>query len=200
MFDIGLRRLVDPALNRIAAALVKQGVGANRLTFIGAGVAIGVCIALAREQFIAALLLIIFNRILDGLDGAVARINGATSFGGYLDSIADYIFYLAVPLGFALARPENQLPALWLIASFTLTAVSFLAFAAIFNSVKKPTADQGPKAFYYSRGFIEGGETILCFVLMACLPVYFATIALTFTGLCLATVGQRLWMASRMLD
>jgi phosphatidylglycerophosphate synthase len=198
MFDIGLRRLVDPSLHRIAAVIVHLGVGANTLTVIGAGLAISIGIALAHEHFIAGLLLITLNRVLDGLDGTVARIDGATLFGGYLDSIADYIFYIAVPLGFALARPENQLPALLLIASFTLTAVSFLAFAAIFGSATETASDHGRKAFHYSAGIIEGGETILCFVLMMCLPAYFAATAMVFAGLSLVTVAQRLWMASRL--
>ena len=46
------------------------------------------------------------NRLIDGLDGAVARIRGPTDFGGYADIIADMVFYAAVVLGF-MARPQN---------------------------------------------------------------------------------------------
>ena len=75
--------------------------------------------------------LILLNRLLDGLDGAVARATHPTDFGGFLDIVADFVFYIAVPIGFAMAQPTNQLPALWLVGSFALTGTSFLAFATL---------------------------------------------------------------------
>ena len=78
-----------------------------------------------------ALLLILLNRVADGVDGAIARRLGSTDLGGYLDILCDFIFYAAVPLGFALARPENGAAAAFLIFSFVGTGSSFLAYAAI---------------------------------------------------------------------
>ncbi len=131
MFDVRLRKWIDPALNRAAEIIARSGIGANAITLFGAALTAPLLFALIDQNWTAALLLIAANRALDGLDGAVARLRGPTAWGGYLDSLCDYCFYLAVPLGFALADPENLLPALWLVASFTLTAVSFLALAAI---------------------------------------------------------------------
>jgi phosphatidylglycerophosphate synthase len=199
MFDVTLREWIDPALNNVASRIAQVGISANALTIIGAGVAVTTGLALANGAFITAIMLIAINRLLDGLDGAVARVNGQTAFGGYLDSIADYIFYLAVPTGFAFYDPNNQLPALLLIASFTLTAVSFLAFAAIASQNPDIRNDHGPKAFLYTTGLMEGGETIAFFILMAIWPAYFAGIASLFTALCLITVVQRLWMAYHQL-
>ncbi len=200
MFDIALRKWIDPALNAIASQIARAGISANTLTITGAGVAVIAGSAIANGAFNAAILLIAINRVLDGLDGAVARRIGATPFGGYLDSLADYIFYLAVPVGFALHDPVNQLPALLLIASFTLTAVSFLAFAAIASQSPDIQNDlrgshHGPKAFLYTTGLMEGGETIAFFGIMSIWPAYFGSIALLFAALCLITIGQRLWMA-----
>jgi phosphatidylglycerophosphate synthase len=38
----------------------------------------------------------------------VARRTGLSDFGGYLDIVCDFVFYAAVPLGFALADPSGN--------------------------------------------------------------------------------------------
>ena len=196
MFDARLRKLIDPPLNRIASLVVRSGVGANAITLAGAALVIPLFYALLAQNWLLAVALMLANRVLDGLDGAVARLHGPTAWGGYLDSLCDYLFYIAVPLGFAFAAPANELSALILTASFTLTAVSFLAFAAIMAG---RDLGHGAKAFTYSSGLMEGGETIAFFVAMCLFPALFPQLALIFALLCLATVGQRLWMARTTL-
>ena len=200
MFDMALRRIVDPALHSLAGDVAKAGVSANALTILGAifGVGAGVCIT--QGGFSAALVFIILNRFLDGLDGAVARINGPTEMGGYLDTLADFLFYVVVPVAFAIWAPGNQLPALLLVASFTLTAVSFLGFAAIAARRGEEMGAHGPKAFIYSTGLMEGGETIAFFILFCLFPAFFPTLALVFAGLCVVTVLQRVFVAAKTFD
>ncbi len=60
-----------------------------------------------------------------------------------------------------------------LVASFTLTAVSFLGFAAIAARNGEDDGAHGPKAFIYSTGLMEGGETIAFFMLFCLFPDYF---------------------------
>lgn len=191
MFDVALRRLVDPALIGMAGWVAGARISANALTITGAALGLGAAFFVTQSNFAAALALIILNRICDGLDGAIARINGPTEFGGYLDTLCDYVFYLSVPLAFALVDPVNQLPALFLVASFTLTAVSFLAFAAIAARQSLNDGAHGPKAFIYSTGLMEGGETIAFFLLFCLFPAFFPTLAIIFAALCLLTVVQR---------
>lgn len=196
MFDTRLRQLIDPALNRMGAWIARSGISANAITLTGAVLAIPLFYALLAQNWLLALAFLIANRLLDGLDGAVARIRGPSAWGGYLDNLCDYVFYIAVPLGFAFAAPQNELSALLLVASFTLTAVSFLALAAI---TAGRDLGHGDKAFTYSTGLMEGGETIAFFVAMCLFPALFPQLALVFAVLCLATVVQRLWMARRLL-
>jgi phosphatidylglycerophosphate synthase len=200
MFDVALRRFVDPALNRIAVGIVDARISANMLTITGAGLALAAAFFISQSNFVAALGLILLNRIVDGLDGAVARIKGPTEFGGYLDTICDYIFYLSIPVAFGLMDPVNQIPALLLVASFTLTAVSFLAFAAIAAIAARQASDDGahgPKAFIYSTGLMEGAETIAFFALFCLFPGFFPTLAIVFAALCLLTVVQRFILAAK---
>lgn len=198
MFDALLRPVIDPILNRIGKAIARAGITANHITLAGAvgGLAAGVVIALG--HYLPGLVLILFSRLLDGLDGAVARATRPTDFGGYLDIVCDYVFYLAVPLGFAFANTKHLPYALILTASFTLTAVSFLAFAAIAGKRGLTTEAHGPKSFFYNTGLAEGFETILAFVLMCLLPNQFPIIASVFAGLCVATVVQRSVVAARL--
>jgi phosphatidylglycerophosphate synthase len=196
MFDVRLRQLVDPVLEGLAAAVAKTGLSANAVTIVGAIIGVAAALAIAQGQILAGLALIILNRIMDGIDGALARRNGPTAWGGYLDSLCDFLFYVAVPVGFACAAPANVWPALLLVASFTLTAVSFLALAAIMAG---RDMGHGTKAFTYSSGLMEGGETIAFFILTCLLPAQFPMLAMVFTALCLVTVGQRLWLAHRLL-
>jgi phosphatidylglycerophosphate synthase len=142
--------------------------------------------------------LILFNRLLDGLDGAVARATAATDRGGYLDVVVDYVFYAGVPLAFALAEPSrNALPAAALLAGFCLTCSSFLGFAAIAARRGLETGAHGRKSFFYSTGLVEGTETILFFLLMAAVPERFALLAWIFAGLCALTAIQRAILAMK---
>ena len=199
MFDVALRRLVGPALIRVAGWVSGARISANALTISGAGLGLGAAFCIAQSHFAAALVFIVLSRIFDGLDGAIARINGPTELGGYLDILCDYVFYLSVPVAFAWIDPANQMPALILVASFTLTAVSFLAFAAIAARRPSDGGTHGPKAFIYSTGLMEGGETIAFFVLFCLFPAFFPTLAIVFAALCLLTVMQRMVLAAKSL-
>jgi phosphatidylglycerophosphate synthase len=197
MLDSRLRRLIDPLMNRGAAWLANAGCSANILTLLGAKSGLTAAAAISQQQFAFGLLFILINRAFDGFDGAVARIKGPTRFGGYLDTLADFLFYVSVPVAFGLASQANLLPALVLVASFTLTAVSFLGFAAIVAHNNEADGDHGPKAFIYSTGLMEGGETIAFFILFCLFPGYFPALAIIFAALCIVTVIQRILLASK---
>lgn len=195
MFDAKLRPLIDPPLNALGRWLSGLGIGANAVTLAGVVLGIGAGVAAARADFGLALLLIVANRVLDGLDGAVARATRLSHFGGYLDIVGDFVFYAAVPLGFGLSAPANQLPAMVLLASFILTGISFLAFATIAGQRGLETEAHGRKSFFYNTGLAEGAETIAVFIAMALLPQHFAVIAYGYAALCLLTVVQRTLIA-----
>jgi phosphatidylglycerophosphate synthase len=197
MLDARLRPLIDPPLNAMGRSLARLGVTANLVTLAGIALGIAAGAVLAQGEVVLGLALIMANRLLDGLDGAVARATHLSDFGGYLDIVGDFVFYVAVPLGFGLAAPANLLPALLLVASFTLTGISFLAFAAIAAKRGEDTTAHGRKSFFYSTGLAEGAETIACFVAMCLWPQHFPIIAQAYAGLCVLTVVQRTALARR---
>ncbi|MCF8883719.1 CDP-alcohol phosphatidyltransferase family protein [Erythrobacter sp. SN021] len=191
MFDARLRPLIDPPLNRLGRILAGWGVTANTLTFAGLALGLGGAAAIAFGQFALGLALILVNRLFDGLDGAVARVHGPTALGGYFDIVADFAFYVSIPLAFGLFDPANTQAALVLVASFVLTGVSFLAFAVIAAERDERTAAHGQKSFFYSTGLAEGGETIAVLIALALFPAWFVPIAYGYAALCLLTVFQR---------
>jgi phosphatidylglycerophosphate synthase len=195
MLDAKLRPLIDPPLNAAGRMLAGLGVTANGLTFAGLALGLGGAAAIALGHIGWGLALIIANRLADGLDGAVARVRGPSDLGGYFDIVADFAFYVSIPLGFGILAPANTLPALVLVASFVLTGVSFLAFAVIAAKRGAETAAHGRKSFFYSTGLAEGTETIAVFIAMCLFPAWFAALAYGYAALCALTVFQRSAMA-----
>ncbi len=195
MLDAKLRPLIDPPLNAVGRTLAGAGVSANALTFTGLALGLAGAAAIAMGHIGWGLALIIANRLLDGLDGAVARVRGPSDLGGYFDIVADFAFYVSIPLGFGILAPANALPALVLVASFVLTGVSFLAFAVIAGKRGATTEAHGKKSFFYSTGLAEGTETILVFIGMCLMPAWFAGLAYAYAALCVLTVFQRSAMA-----
>lgn len=191
MLDAKLRPLIDPPLNRAGSALARAGISANVLTFTGLALGLSGAVAIAFGEIWLGLAMIVANRLFDGLDGAVARASQTTALGGYFDIVADFAFYVSIPLGFGILAEENTLPALVLVASFVLTGVSFLAFAVIAAQRGDETDAHGKKSFFYSTGLAEGAETIAVFVAMCLFPAWFATIAFGYAALCVLTVFQR---------
>lgn len=197
MLDRTCRRLMDPLLEPLAGVLASAGVSAVALTL--AGFVAGLCAAAAAagQFWNAAAVLILLNRLCDGLDGMVARRTRITDRGGFLDIVLDMVFYGAVPLGFGLSDPRNMLPAAALLHSFLGTSGSFLAWAAI--AAKRGPLDDwgGKKSMEYSAGLMEGSETVMFFLAFCIFPAAFRPLAWTFCGLCWLTTLLRIRVAWR---
>lgn len=189
-------RFILPTLGRalapIARGLHARHVSAEQVSLAGFALGLLTMPALALGWFPLALVLILANRIADGLDGILARLTSPTDRGAFLDIAFDFFFYGVVPLGFALANPtQNALPAAVLIASFVGTGSSFLAFANLAQKRGLQAQDYPQKGIYYLGGLTEGTETICVFVAMCLWPSAFPTLALGFAAACLFTTVTR---------
>jgi len=199
VLDTLARRLIDKPLAAAARPLAAAGIGANAITAVGFLLGIGAAAAIACELYFVGLGLLLANRLADGLDGAVARLRGATDFGGFLDIVLDFLVYNALVVGFALAAPANVVPALFLMLSFVGTGTSFLAYAILAAKRGLTHERQGRKSFYYLGGLAEGSETLLFFALACLLPQHFPLLAWIFAGLCALTTLGRIAQAWRDL-
>jgi phosphatidylglycerophosphate synthase len=200
MLDARLRRLIDPPLDRLSGPLAKAGWSANLVTVAGFAIGLGAMAAIAGQRYGLGLGLLLLNRLLDGLDGALARRRGISDLGGFIDIVADFIVYAGVPMAFALADPAvNALPAAFLIFSFIGTATSFLAVAIMAAKRGITTELRGQKSLYYLGGLTEGTETIVVFVLACLWPDWFAPIVWLFGALCWLTTATRVAAACQTL-
>ena len=181
MLDSHLHPRLKPLLNAVAGALDRPAIGVLALPFLALG------------WYGAALAAILLNRLLDGLDGALARRRGLTDAGGFLDIALDFLFYALVPFGFILADPlNNALAGGWLLFAFIGTGSSFLAFAALAARHQIANPGYAHKSLYYLGGLTEGSETILLFVLGCLFPAHFAWLAWLFGALCWLTTATRI--------
>ena len=193
MIDRFALKLLAPLTDAIAKLLAARGLGANGVTLAGFGFGLVAAALIGFGYTWAAILPLLVNRMLDGLDGALARLSKATDRGAFLDTVLDFLFYAAVPLAFAFCDPDrNALAAAVLLASFLGTGTSFLAFAVIAEKRGLKSTAYPSKSFYYLGGLTEGGETILCFLAMCLWPQAFATIAYIYAAMCAVTTVTRL--------
>ena len=195
MLDAHVRPFLAGPLDRLAALAIRWGWSAHGVTAAGFGLGLLGCVLIAADAPRTGLALILFNRLLDGIDGAVARRTAMTDLGGFLDILADFLIYAAVPFAFAVREPAQAMPAAFLMLSFVGTGTSFLAYAAVAARRGIVTAAHGPKAIYYLGGLAEGSETIFVFVLMGLRPDWFAVLAYGFGALCWVTTAGRVWSA-----
>jgi len=186
--ECGARRLHD------------RGVGANQVTLLGFVIGMLAIPTIGLSYYPAGLALILLNRMADGIDGALARIDGATDAGGFLDIVLDFIFYSGIIFAFALADPvANGLAATALIFSFVGTGSSFLAYAIMAEKRKFVNIVYPHKGFYYLGGLAEGTETILFFIAICLFPALFPLLAWFFAGICLLTTVVRVWGGYRAI-
>jgi phosphatidylglycerophosphate synthase len=201
MLDRAATALIRPALAALARVLVRRGVGADALSFIGLAVGWSAALAIALQAPLAGAGLILLSRLCDGLDGAVARLTRPTDRGGFIDISLDFLFYPAIPLAFALADPaRNALAAAVLLAAFVGTGTCFLAFAVIAAKRGMTAPGYPDKSFYFLGGLTEATETLACFIAMCLWPAAFAALACAFAALCAVTIVTRLvwgWQAFR---
>jgi phosphatidylglycerophosphate synthase len=200
MLDKALNQLLKPSLHSAARWLVRLGVPADALTIAGFVLGLGAAAAIALQHHSAALVLLLLSRLMDGLDGAVARATTPTDRGGFLDITLDFLFYALIPLAFAVAQPAaNALPAAVLLASFIGTGSSFLAFAALAEKRGLRDTALPDKSFYFLGGLTEATETIAVFTAMCLWPEHFAVLAYGFAALCVVTTGMRIgWGYGRL--
>jgi phosphatidylglycerophosphate synthase len=199
MLDGAVRRLIEPGLDRLGAALARRGISADQVTVLGFAIGVAAAGAIAAKLYLPGLALILASRLCDGLDGAVARASEKTDRGGFLDIVLDFAFYGIIPLAFVVAEPEaNAVAGAVLLASFYVNGASFLAYAVMAEKRKLQTEARGEKSLYFTSGLAEATETIVAFCLMCLFPYAFVIIAYVFAAMTLATAGARIALAVRV--
>lgn len=194
MFDRSVSHLIAPSVQRLARQANRLGLTADQLTLLGFLLGILAALLITFGAYLAGAIAILASRLLDALDGAVARLTRATDAGGFLDIALDFVFYASIPLAFAFSDPSrNALPAAVLLAAFIGTGSSFLAFAVMAAKRGLRNLATPNKSFYFLGGLTEASETLLCFMAMCVWPGLFIELAYGFAALCAITTVTRIW-------
>lgn len=166
------------------------------VTLLACGVGIAAGVAAWQTWWGTALALWLLNRVLDGLDGTIARqCNKQSDLGAYLDIVLDNVVYAAVPFGVALGvgTTAGYLSAAVLLASFYINGASWMYMAALLEKRQQGAAARGEiTTVTMTGGLIEGTETILFYCLFLLFPPAIVPLFLVMAVLVLCTTGQRL--------
>ena len=169
-------------LKYLAKIFHKHTISANMVTIFGFVIGMMAINFLAMNMYFEALICILINRFCDVLDGAIARIEGVTKFGVFLDMCLDFVFYAGVIFGFALADPyENAVSACFLLFGFTASSSALLAYGVVNHNI----TDKKIESPFYLGGLAQGFETVCAFVLLCIMPFSFLPIAIALGCWCL---------------
>ena len=196
MFDAALRRALAPSLDRAGVALAQRGWRAGSLTMAGLLVGVGAIGAVLAHQWLWALAAWWVNRVLDGLDGALARRRGTTELGGFLDVMADFSIYSGMPLVVAVVEPGARLATAVLLTTYYLSGTALLAGSAILD--RKGVA-RDERSLRLLGGLAEGAETVAAYSVLLAWPSGASVIEWVFAALVGVTAVQRVVRVARVL-
>lgn len=179
MLDKQLIILTNYPLELLGKICVFLRISPLAITLANIPITIIIFICILKEFFIVAIILIIINRILDGLDGVVARQTNTNSVrGAYMDLVVDYLFYTAVPLAHGILNPEkNAIATMLILAVFILSGINFIASSSAAHKLDITSSRFPQKNFYYHSNLIEGSETILYVLTITMFPNFFPIIS-----------------------
>jgi phosphatidylglycerophosphate synthase len=202
VLDLRLRTVKDRALGPIAGSLAGR-VAPLTLSVIGMFLCVGAGVLAWQSAPAMAVFFWLAGRLLDGLDGPVARSSGRDSdIGGYADLLLDTIGYAAIPLGVAAGADDlrHWAIAAALLATFYVNTVSLLLLSSILEKRSHGQAQSGETTTVtLPPALIEGTETILFFTLALAIPAWADTVFVVMALGVATSVLQRAGAARRLL-
>lgn len=173
----------------------------NVMSFVAMAVGLVTILAILNQLYIVGLVLWLLNRVLDGLDGVIARVHDKQSdFGGYLDLLLDFVIYLAIPVSFlwVMPTPTNLWAGIALLSAYVINLLSWTTLSALLEKRKYQSTNR-LTSMEMPSGLIEGMETIIFYCLFFLAPSYIALLYGVMAVLVFLTAGQRIWWAYRNL-
>jgi phosphatidylglycerophosphate synthase len=172
MLDIMLRRWKDRLVDPVARA-VPAVVTPGHITLVALLCGLLACLAAMSSAYKQmGIHLWLLNRILDCLDGSLARSrNAATDLGGFLDLLSDFIIYSLLPIAVCLGQDTASVDwkALALLeASFHVN--NFILFYSAAVAAKR--RDDELTSVTMRPALVEGFESGVIFTVMLIWPMH----------------------------
>jgi phosphatidylserine synthase len=180
VIDATLRRKLSGSFNWLALKLDNGVITPTGLTVVGLLLGMASAASAWNRLWVPALLLWLTSRVLDALDGALARIKishniSYGSVGGYLDIVFDFIVYGSFVVGVGHGAGTSYLPFLLVLLAYYINGTSFLAFSSIAER-EQITIDDG-RSLSFVFGLAETTETVVVHSLWCLLPSVAGNIA-----------------------
>lgn len=213
MFDPVARRILELPLSRVARFVDLPFVSPNRLTILGLLTGLASAVSAATQLWWWALGLWLFSRVMDGLDGPLARRRAASDdncpaappasqAGGFLDITADFAVYGATVVGVAIGATSEYdaswLPFLFVLLAYYINGTAFLAFSSIAERTGRQQVDG--RSLSFLGGLAEGTETIAVHSLWLVIPDKAGVIAIVWAAVVGLSAAQRVVVGFRDLS
>ncbi|MGE3194541.1 MAG: CDP-alcohol phosphatidyltransferase family protein [Microbacteriaceae bacterium] len=208
MIDAPLRRALSRPLAGLARIVDVAWVTPDRLTVAGLVVGVGSAMLAAVQCWWLALAAWLISRLLDGVDGALARRRNArdptarpSEAGGFLDITADFVVYGATVVGVAIGASVGfgapWWPFLLVLLAYYINGATFLAYSSIAERSGRQI-DDGRSLSFLGR-IAEGTETIAVHSLWLILPGVAWQIAIGWAMLVAVSAAHRMFAGYRLL-
>lgn len=206
MFDSRVRPILAPRLNALAGLVDRSWLSPDRLTYLGLAAGIGSAGAAAAQLWWLGLGLWLASRLLDGLDGPLARRRqGArppgSQAGGFLDITADFVTYGASVVGVAVGVSQqfgaSWLPFMLVLLAYYVNGAAFLAFSSIAERTGH-RLDDG-RSLSFLGGLAEGTETVVVHSLWLAVPALAPQVAWGWAVVVAVSAAQRIRVGVRIL-
>ncbi|MEK6221516.1 MAG: CDP-alcohol phosphatidyltransferase family protein [Chloroflexota bacterium] len=203
MIDKLLRLPKEKILEPLARGPLKN-VSPNVITISALAASLAAGGAAWQNEYGLALGFWYLNRLLDGLDGTVARVNNKQSdFGGYLDIVLDMVAYVSKPQGLAFSTKRLYvfISLTLLFASFYINSAAWMMLAANLEKNKSGAKGNGElTSVTMPTAIIEGAEAVVIYSLFLLFPAYLPFLfGLLAVLVLLSAVIQVIW-AYRHMD
>lgn len=212
MIDGPVRRLLDQPFTRVAVAIDVPWITPDRLTVAGLVLGLASAASAATQLWSVAVLLWLLSRVIDGLDGSLARVRRRSAAasagpeprseaGGYLDIVCDFAAYGATVAGVGIGV-TTQFAAPWwpfvaVLLAYYVNGAAFLAFSSIAERTGR-TLDDGRSLSFLGR-IAEGTETIVVHSLWMLVPVFAWQLAVVWAVFVAVSAVQRIVVGYRAL-
>jgi phosphatidylglycerophosphate synthase len=169
MFDIPLRAGKD-RLTAPLAALIPTFISPGLLTLFSFLAGLQACYQALSGEPKWSLTYWAVNRLLDCLDGAVARRrNIASPLGGFLDLLSDFIIYSLIPISVALVQVRSE--STWASIAFLEASFHLNNFILFYSAaVAAERNDKELTSVTMRPALIEGFESGVIFTVMLSNP------------------------------
>ena len=206
VIDARLRPVLAPVLDRAAAVLDRSWLCPDRLTVAGLVTGLGSAGAAALQAWALALVLWLVSRLLDGLDGPLARRRasgpgGDAGAGGFLDITSDFVVYGAGVVGVAVGASAGSgapwWPFLLVLLAYYVNGTALLAFSSIAERSGRQRDDG--RSLSFLGGLAAGFETVVVHAVWLALPGAAAPVAVVWAVVVGVGAAQRTWAGYQAL-